>query len=110
MVHVPPIMDRNAIGHCPAAARRVRCKHPLIAFVLMTNRTGGSSLRRNHKTYGRSGMADAAVAARSSESTSNGKTQQVDVAVVGAGFAGLYLLHRLRKAGFSVVVIEEAGD
>ena len=27
--------------------------------------------------------------------------QQVDVAVVGAGFAGLYLLHRLRQAGFT---------
>ena len=55
-------------------------------------------------------MPDAAVAARSSETTNSGTTQQVDVAVVGAGFAGLYLLHRLRKAGFSTVVIEEAGD
>ncbi len=55
-------------------------------------------------------MPDAAVAARSSESTNSGTTQQVDVAVVGAGFAGLYLLHRLRKAGFSAVVLEEAGD
>ena len=48
-------------------------------------------------------MPDATVAARSSESTSSGTTQQVDVAVVGAGFAGLYLLHRLRKAGFTTV-------
>jgi cation diffusion facilitator CzcD-associated flavoprotein CzcO/acetyl esterase/lipase len=55
-------------------------------------------------------MPDAAVAARSSETTNSGTTQQVDVAVVGAGFAGLYLLHRLRKAGFTTVVIEEAGD
>ena len=55
-------------------------------------------------------MPDAAVAARSSETTNSGTTQQVDVAVVGAGFAGLYLLHRLRKAGFTAVVIEEAGD
>jgi cation diffusion facilitator CzcD-associated flavoprotein CzcO len=44
-------------------------------------------------------MPDAMVAARASEATSGGTTQQVDVAVVGAGFAGLYLLHRLRKAG-----------
>ena len=43
-------------------------------------------------------MPDAMVAARVSEAAS-GTTQQVDVAVVGAGFAGLYLLHRLRKAG-----------
>jgi cation diffusion facilitator CzcD-associated flavoprotein CzcO/acetyl esterase/lipase len=54
-------------------------------------------------------MPDAAVAARSSETTNSAKTQ-VDVAVVGAGFAGLYLLHKLRKAGFSVVAIEEADD
>ena len=40
-------------------------------------------------------MADAAVAASSSKATGGGATQQVDVAVVGAGFAGLYLLHRL---------------
>jgi cation diffusion facilitator CzcD-associated flavoprotein CzcO len=55
-------------------------------------------------------MPDAAVAARSSETTNSAKTQQVDVAVVGAGFAGLYLLHKLRKAGFTTVVVEEAGD
>jgi cation diffusion facilitator CzcD-associated flavoprotein CzcO/acetyl esterase/lipase len=41
---------------------------------------------------------------------SKGGTQQVDVAVVGAGFAGLYLLHQLRKAGLSSVAIEEAQD
>ena len=34
----------------------------------------------------------------------------VNVAVVGAGFAGLYLLHRLRKAGFTTVALEEADD
>jgi len=55
-------------------------------------------------------MPDAAVAARSSETTDRAATQHVDVAVVGAGFAGLYLLHKLRKAGFSAVAIEEAND
>ncbi|MEI8000633.1 MAG: NAD(P)/FAD-dependent oxidoreductase [Actinomycetes bacterium] len=35
--------------------------------------------------------------------------ETVDVVVVGAGFGGLYLLHRLRVLGFSVVVVE-AGD
>ena len=33
---------------------------------------------------------------------------ELDVLVVGAGFAGLYLLHRLRGMGFSVQVIEAA--
>ena len=34
----------------------------------------------------------------------------VDVAVVGAGFAGLYMLHKLRGLGFSAVVLETADD
>jgi NADPH-dependent 2,4-dienoyl-CoA reductase/sulfur reductase-like enzyme len=45
-------------------------------------------------------MPAATVAARASETTIGSTAQKVDVAVVGAGFAGLYLLHRLRKAGF----------
>ena len=36
--------------------------------------------------------------------------QSVDVVVVGAGFAGLYMVHRLREAGFSVKGIEAAAD
>ena len=55
-------------------------------------------------------MPDVMVAASSSEAPGSGTTQQVDVAVVGAGFAGLYLLHRLRKAGFAAVALEEADD
>ncbi len=34
----------------------------------------------------------------------------VDVVVVGAGFAGLYLLHRLRQEGWSTVGFEAAAD
>ena len=37
-------------------------------------------------------------------------TDEVDVAVVGAGFAGLYLIERLRRLGRSVVAIEGADD
>ncbi|MBT6892757.1 MAG: NAD(P)/FAD-dependent oxidoreductase [Gammaproteobacteria bacterium] len=37
------------------------------------------------------------------------KSQKVDVVIVGAGFAGMYMLHRLRKLGLSTVVFE-AGD
>ncbi len=33
----------------------------------------------------------------------------VDVVVAGAGFAGLYLLQRLRGQGFSIRVLEAAG-
>ena len=35
-----------------------------------------------------------------------GKRPHYDVAIVGAGFAGLYALHRLRSAGFTVRVFE----
>jgi len=35
---------------------------------------------------------------------------EVDVLVVGAGFAGMYLLHRMRGEGFSCVVLEAADD
>jgi len=41
----------------------------------------------------------------------SGKTQieELDLLVVGAGVAGLYLIYRLRKAGFRVKAVEEAG-
>src|ERR1700736_530149 len=55
-------------------------------------------------------MPEAMVASSASESTRGETIHQVDVAVVGAGFAGLYLLHRSRKAGFPAMVLEEAGD
>ncbi|MDE2466144.1 MAG: NAD(P)/FAD-dependent oxidoreductase, partial [Alphaproteobacteria bacterium] len=35
---------------------------------------------------------------------------QYDVVVIGAGFAGLYALHRFRELGFSVAGIEKGGD
>jgi cation diffusion facilitator CzcD-associated flavoprotein CzcO/acetyl esterase/lipase len=54
-------------------------------------------------------MSDTMVAARASEATS-GKALEVEVAVVGAGFAGLYLLHRLRKAGFKTLALESGDD
>ena len=33
-----------------------------------------------------------------------------DVVIVGAGFAGLYLLHRMRELGFTARVYEAAAD
>ena len=37
------------------------------------------------------------------------ESKRVDVVVVGAGFGGMYMLHRLRSAGLNVQVIER-GD
>jgi cation diffusion facilitator CzcD-associated flavoprotein CzcO len=40
----------------------------------------------------------------------NGSTDTVDVVVVGAGFAGLYMLYRLRELGLKTKVFEAGGD
>ena len=43
--------------------------------------------------------------------TTNGKAvEELDVLVVGAGFAGLYQLHHLRKLGYNVKVFEAGSD
>jgi cyclohexanone monooxygenase len=49
-----------------------------------------------------------------SRATSNGNADELndltlDVLVVGAGFGGLYQLHKLRKLGYKVKVVESAG-
>lgn len=44
------------------------------------------------------------------ESQPTSEAEEFDVAVVGAGFAGMHLLHRLRGAGFTTVVLETADD
>ncbi len=43
-------------------------------------------------------------------STSGSTPVDVDVVVVGAGFSGLYLLHRLRQLGLSARAFDAAGD
>lgn len=35
---------------------------------------------------------------------------EIDALVIGAGFAGCYLLHKLRKAGFSAKIVEAGTD
>lgn len=37
-------------------------------------------------------------------------TETYDVAVIGAGFSGMYMLHKLRELGFSAHLIERGGD
>jgi cyclohexanone monooxygenase len=43
-------------------------------------------------------------------SEQDGAASNVDVVIVGAGFSGLYLLHRLRGLGFTTRVFERGGD
>jgi cation diffusion facilitator CzcD-associated flavoprotein CzcO len=42
--------------------------------------------------------------------TTNGAVEELDVLVVGAGFAGLYQLHHLRKLGYKAKVFEAGSD
>ena len=42
--------------------------------------------------------------------TGENVTQKVDVMIVGAGFAGMYLLHKLRGLGVSARVFDAAGS
>ncbi|TWG49828.1 NAD(P)/FAD-dependent oxidoreductase [Aminobacter sp. J44] len=42
--------------------------------------------------------------------TATQTTKYYDVVIVGAGFAGLYMLHRLRNAGRSVIVFERGDE
>jgi monoamine oxidase len=41
--------------------------------------------------------------------TDNGELEDLDVIIVGGGFAGLYLLDRLRSMGMAVQVFEARG-
>ena len=41
---------------------------------------------------------------------SGSATPDYDAIIVGAGFSGIYLLHKLREAGFSVLLIDSAAD
>ncbi len=51
---------------------------------------------------------NSAVTSVASESSGTQQSPDVDVVVVGAGFAGLYLLHRLRGLGLSAMCFEQA--
>src|SRR5258708_18830105 len=69
----------------------------------------GRMLLRNSRPI--SGESEVMSAMPSSSGKSPAATAKTyDVVVVGAGFAGMYMLHRLRGLGFSVRVYEQGGD
>ncbi len=53
---------------------------------------------------------ESATALSTDGSAANAAPTDFDVVIVGAGFAGMYLLHRLRNLGFSARVLEAADD
>jgi cyclohexanone monooxygenase len=42
--------------------------------------------------------------------TNSQGTKELDVLVVGAGFSGMYLIHKMRQNGFSVLSVDAASD
>lgn len=52
--------------------------------------------------------AGTAVGTSTATNTSTKQTSPLDVVVIGAGFGGMYALHRLRKLGYRVQVLEAA--
>ncbi|MDB6084946.1 MAG: cyclohexanone monooxygenase [Gammaproteobacteria bacterium] len=46
---------------------------------------------------------------RTSSNTGRGMIEERDVIIVGAGFAGMYMLHRLRRLGQPAMIIEAGG-
>ena len=38
------------------------------------------------------------------------KTNTYDALIVGSGFAGMYMLHKLNEVGLNSVILEEASD
>src|SRR4051812_36920520 len=75
----------------------------------------GQRIRRSMLMLRRSGSPKPQAGPRAAESSegaqrmAQGSSSEVDVVVVGAGIAGMYMLHKLRKAGLSTRVFE-AGD
>src|ERR1700724_3843654 len=89
--HVAKYADRTGRFVSCALARRVEC-WPAIHERTPREREDMSALQsvagKSHATGG----------------------EIYDVVVVGAGFAGMYMLHKLRGLGFSVRVYEQGGD
>ena len=53
---------------------------------------------------------NATTAAASNAITQATEAPEFDVVIVGAGFAGMYMLHRARLAGMRACAIEKATD
>ena len=54
-------------------------------------------------------MADLAPASAAAGNVAGSPTE-LDVVIVGAGFAGMYLLHRIRHLGLTARVVEAGSD
>src|SRR5687767_9032460 len=68
-----------------------------------------TAARRGRRDWGRNAMAANETGNGTTGAAADTADVDVEVVVVGAGFAGMYLLHRLRTMGLSTRVIE-AGD
>ena len=67
-----------------------------------TTRSGSNQTTPGRDTDGRGSIEG--------DEMTESRTTDVDVVIVGAGFAGMYELVRMRRAGFSAIVLETADD
>src|SRR6266849_7866705 len=81
--------------------------NPAGPFCLLRFRAAGRMLSATREKY--EGVRMSALQPISGKSHTAG-TESYDVVVVGAGFAGMYMLHRLRGLGLTVRVYEQGGD
>src|SRR4030081_407240 len=77
-------------------------------FCLLRFCAAGRMLVRNTKKNFRGARMSALQSSSGKSHASD--TETYDVVVVGAGFAGMYMLHRLRGLGLSVRVYEQGGE
>src|SRR5450756_1013831 len=95
-------------GTCrPSCIPRGKICSPAAPFCLLRFGGAGRMLLRIREEY--EGVRMSALQSISSKNNAPG-TDSYDVVVVGAGFAGMYMLHRLRGLGLSVRVYEQGGD
>jgi len=72
-------------------------------------RLGSRAARARRSAFGPS-VVSAAMSSGNGARSDGHEAQAHDVVVVGAGFAGMYMLHKLRDLGFDAVVVERADD
>src|SRR5216683_8302394 len=114
--------QESQAGLRPSPAKRAACGERLVQriprgkicgpdrpFCLLRFRAADRMLARNTRRIPREREDMSALQSVAGKSHATGR-ETYDVVVVGAGFAGMYMLHRLRGLGLSVRVYEQGGD
>jgi len=99
----------NPLRQTPLAVHSARQNiQPEAHFCRLRFRAAGRMLADNIRKILRGDRMSALQSVSGNSHTAG--SEAYDVVVVGAGFAGMYMLHRLRGLGLSVRVYEQGGD